>query len=339
MTPLLFPHTCPAPEMLAAAARFFSELMLYQPAGDGLPDGLVPWVQDGFLKVRVPVSEDGEMVAAAVREYREWARQHQGGRQLKSFLPQGTPAQPPFFGDTATAQILSDLKSAGRSGATGKKRLFTARLFLALAQHWDQEQQELDRRLKRAEADARALIDELQSENSAAALRLPRDSRQGLSEFMLAERLDAWRLLFLADSLEPALLVTTSRSIISDFVTGAEKAEPLLRLDAATAPRTSDTAPDASFRDSLMKTLETVCRRPWPFEDRIVFAAEDAGEAADLTLYLIPNRSARMFMADLKASRAPARIQAPPDGAAPQHLIVGFLNPDGPGSEPETGPV
>ena len=318
---------------------FFSELTLYQPAGNCLPADLEPWVEDGFLEVRVPVSDDGEMVAAAVREYREWARQHQIGRNLKSMLPQG-PGRPPFFESTATAQILADLKGAGRGGAGDRKSLFAARLFLGLAQCWDQDQQELDRRLKRAEADARALLDELQSGKTAAApaaLRLPDGSRRAMSDFMLTERLDAWRRLFLADTLDTAVLLTTSPSIISDFVPLADAGEPLLRLNAAKPPRLVGADPSDSPRDSLMETLAAVCRRPRPFEDRSLFAGEDAGENADLTLFLIPNQSARRFMTGLKASPAPAGTRTTAGGTAPRHLIVGFLNPDGPGIELESG--
>ena len=329
MEPLLFPYTYIGPEMVAAAARFFAELTLYQPVGDFAPEDLGLSVGDGFLNIRIPVPDDGDLVASAVRDFQLWARQHHTGGDLKTILPRAAAPRPPYFDDSATTQILSDLKPSRQKNATHTPALFNARLFLCLAQDLDRQRWELNHQLERAEADSQALMRELQAVDDPGGAELnstPAILPDDASEFMLSERLNAWAQLFLADSPDNPMLLTTSRAIIADLIMDSGAAVVLMRLNAEELTSASK-ASRVEFQTALMAGIESALHQSWPFEKPLEPAGGDEDMAADLTIYLIPNQPLRSYVINLAGLEPSDLIEPYRQNAGAQHVVVGLLNP------------
>jgi hypothetical protein len=324
MTPLLFPFTHLAPEMIACAARFFPHLSVYQPVGGRLPDDLQTWVRDGFLRIRVPVTDQDGTVVSAADEYQLWVRQHQPGKDIRTILPDSA-RRVPFFDDSAPSQILAELR-AGQEGAAGASpRLFNARLFLCLAQQLDLHDREVQLRLKRAEADSNALMDELNPGDGP-------DAFSGLAnlgappaaafDFMLPERLAAWTQLFLADRLDDALLLTTSLSVFTDAIRSRDEARPLARLnlDEGSEPEAS---PGQGRQASLLDEIERAAREAFQAPASAAGNPDfPPGDKAELTIYLIPDADLRPFLAELAGVPHSAPADRPSQG-----VVVGFLDP------------
>ena len=328
MTPLLFPHTYLSPVTADAAAHFFSQLTIYQPVDGYLPDDLIPWVNTGFLKVHVPVPDDGDRVAAAVKDFQQWARQHLPGKNLRNILPRAVEPRPPFFGDHATAQILADLKAPRREDAESAQRSFNTRLFLCLAQDWDQRHREIARQLDKVESESKAMLAQLQfptAPDTSNSTPNPPVSLGKSPDFMLSERLNAWSQLFFADRQDRPLLLTTNGSIIADLIAGSDPALVLMQLKVEDFPSSGEPAADSQAL--LAARIEKVRQQTWPFERQLVPAAAGEAEAADLTLYLFPNQSLRSLVAYLAGSRASGRIQPNRGGTTAKHAVVGLLRP------------
>jgi len=297
MTPVWFPYTYLPPELAAAAANWFPRLSVYQPAADQLPPELDSWAACGFLDVRVPVPEGGERIAAAVGEYRQWAHLR-GRRDLKTALPPGVAeGRPPFFDDTASAQILAELKGGVPQESKEAQRLFRARMFLCLAQDLDRQNCELRRRLKGVLADSRAMLEGLRPEadREAAVVTSPLgDTLDDVSDYMLTERLSAWAQLFLRDTPNTAVLLTSSRRLLADLLASCENSR-LLKPAHAGGLTTAAEVPVGAADRTLLRNLTDLCMQPEPVLPAGLgpLRPPEAGTApADhFSLHLIPDRS------------------------------------------------
>ena len=333
MTPLLFPYTLLTAEMVARAAGLLPSLTVYQPISGQLPDELQSWVDRGFLNISIPVPDDESTVASAAEEYQLWAQQYQPGKDLKSFgLGIGT-SRPPFFDESAPSQILTELKGGDADTSDGAPRLFNARLFLCLAQNLDQHGQEVRRQLDRVDADTNALIDELKPANrlgSSTELGAPGASPEDASDFMLTERLTAWAKLFLADQVDDAFLVTTSLPIFADFINSSNDARLLMYVnsgDWSGSVESSETSPQTSLLTEIDNAaVEPIGEKHQP--DRQPPWRND--DIAELTIYLIPNKSLRSYLAKVAGVSYPEQIHPPPADNQPRNIVVGFLNPGRP---------
>lgn len=332
MIPLLFPQTYLSPVTAGAAAHFFSQLTVYQPVEGVLPDDLSPWIQAGFVKVHIPVPDDGDRVVAAVNEFQQWAQQHQHGRDLRTILPRGDESRPPFFDDHATAQILTDLKTPRSKNSDIAKRSFSARLFLCLAQDFDQHRRELTDQLDQVEAESQTMVDQLQFP-TAADIPAPTDNKpisyEKTSEFMPSERLNAWAQLFMADTQNRSMLLTTSRSVIADLVSDSSGSSVLMQLNLEDLPLSDDPAA-ADSRSSLAARIEQARHQSLPSEpQRVPVTAGDA-DTADLTLYLFANQSLRSIVAKVAGLQPAGQIQPNRSDTSAKHAVVGLLRPKRP---------
>jgi hypothetical protein len=331
MTPILFPFTYLAPEMMARAARFFPHLTVYQPVGNRLPDDLQPWVNDGFLRIRVPVPDDDDTVVSAADEYQLWARQHQPGKDIRTLLS-GAPQGPPFFDDSAPSHILAELRAVPGDAARPSPRLFNARLFLCLAQQLDLHDQEIRRRLNRVEADSNALMDELKAgdgSESFAGLAAAGAPLDATFDFMLSERLSAWTQLFLADRVDDALLLTPSQALFTDLLQSRDRAHLLVRLNSDDGFE-SGASSGQSRQTSLLAEIENAARNSWQASQAT--AVDPAGppdDMAELMVFLIPDADLPPLLVELAGVSHSDPIDRPSRG-----ILVGFLNPGGSENHP-----
>ena len=330
MTPLLFPYTILTAEMVALAARFLPSLTLYQPIGGQLPDELQSWVNRGFLNISIPVPDDEATVASAADEYQLWAQQYQPGKELKTIRPGGGPSRPPFFDESAPSQILTELKGGDADTAEDAPRLFSARLFLCLAQNLDLHRNELRRHLDQVEADSDALMEELKPAEGLESIseRVPPGiSPEDASDFMLSERFIAWTNLFLADQVHDAFLVTTSLPIFTDFVNSSDGARLLTQVNLSDWTG-SDESSEPGCQASLLTEIYNAAVQPI---GEVHLPDKQHPERKDdhpgLTIYVIPDRSLRAYLAEVAGLSYSEQIHPRPEADRPRNIVVGFLDP------------
>ena len=151
---------------------------------------------------------------------------------------------------------------------------------------------------------------------------------------MLSERLNAWSQLFVADAQPRSMLLTTSRSMIADLISGSGEAAVLMQLN------TGDFAPadDPSVTDSLSSLaarIEDARHQSIPFEPPLVPATAADSDDADLTLYLFANQCMRSLVAKAAGLQSAGQIQTNRKNSAAKHVVVGLLRPQSPGPDPE----
>lgn len=220
-TPLYFPFTYINDAVAGSLIQSLGRIALLRPSEDALPPDMARW-RDRGLEIRVPVSADGDRLAAVVREYRQWAELHEGMdlAALGEMASRGAPDDEPLHG------IVSELRrrQGGEVPAPDPDRLFQDRLFLALAQDFDWRQAELTEGLAKAGDSGRRLLAELRGEEDAdelAALdlegiRLPRVPDDP-GAHLTRRRLEAWGGLLRESGDFPSILVTDSPAVMDDM--------------------------------------------------------------------------------------------------------------------------
>ena len=216
----------------------------------------------------------------------------------------------PFFDETSPSHIRADIKGRLRddpplSGqmAGPPARLFSARIFLSIAQALDAQTDSLQNDMQQLDKMEQAFFQNLKgnsgmSLNGKAGMTASGTGRH--EDYMVQKRLAAWVQLLAADFEQSGpnvsgLFVTGSRSVLEQVIETAPQAEKLIRFDAVPfGENTKDSV--GQWRQEFMQQLEllTLADRKGQGDGRIDLPAIPAGKSGvgsvTLTLYLLPGQ-------------------------------------------------
>jgi hypothetical protein len=218
MIPALIPFTY----LPASTARVLNTLMgpvvIYQPSEKAIPDRLSDLAAQRLVEIRTPVTDDSERLDAALAEFTHWARMNPGRTTPGAGFIGARQGEIPFFDDTTINRIRSEIKRYDMPAhqADQAVAVFSARLFLAVAQENDLAGDRLDQDLERFKTMEQAFLESLADADEAGF------SRQGIGAGIWQEdpgsrlteqRIRAWAMLASADAKPPEILVTTSSAV------------------------------------------------------------------------------------------------------------------------------
>jgi hypothetical protein len=315
MKPIYFPFTYVPHGVAQALATCFERFIVYQPSGKKVPDEMQPWIAANVMEVRVPDQADDQTLEKVVKDFRSFAGLHYDSKNLKTAAFLGRQFTIPFFSETSSSRILSDLKKgpSSDSAETGSDPLFCARVFLGFAQDFDRQKDELNQGLGVHAQQSFELLKTLKGEKEidSAALPLAAESRADDSgEYMALARLQAWALLFQKDPVGSGLFVTSSKSVFNQLMAKLPAAEKILQSAGLPAVEIKNRAFN-SWRDSFLKHLNRLVETQWPASKDIgvdLPLKNDGGTNFKLTLYLVPGQIPRDFFAQyLEARHSPKK--------------------------------
>ena len=328
MKPIYFPFTYVGDEIAQALAACFQQTTVYQPLEDKLPADMVPWIQRGILDMRVPVSNSGEAIEAAAKNFVEWANLHQRGAGIKSIFCSLREYGVPFSEHSSPSQIAAELKalSQGRSSLTATDPIFLARVFLYLAQEFDRQNQEVARDLKRHRQQEAKLIRQLKMEDDSLtaefqkeAVPAPDDS----ADSMVLDRLKAWTRILLKGTDISGVFITHIPAVLQELLDKTPTAEKLLSLESIPT-RSAMTAETTPWRQKLVSDLAHIVEHKWspnicrPF-DHPGFPA--AANTVSLNVYLVPDQTPRYFFSRCAQIHLPDEDASHPGGRLKNTLI------------------
>lgn len=327
MTPIYFPFTWADAFTIQAITAVFPRIAIYRPSVCKVPSFLQPFEQAGKLEIRVPVMEDSKKLEAMVVDYQSWARLHQGNDL--AFLKTRQPPAP--FIDGLSSRIQSDILHYRESSKdTEHDRVFNARLFLEIAAAYDAQQAELncdlakirnlEKRFMAALGDSEALEEPVPLGN----VRLLPDNP---SDFMLAERLQAWSILFLQDQRHRTVedLWVTSRLSVVEWIQDVAEAEPVLEISCIPIQKTTDDG-IRFWQESILAYLSQLQKMPWPsavnsFEPP---SSDYAWEnAVSVKGFIIPNLPPDALLQKLAADKS----DRTPDAGQIRHTLLVCVSP------------
>ena len=232
MKAVFFPFTFMHQSMLDVCCRFFKEIAVVQSAGDSIPRQMREWQAEGLLDIQVPDPDQGD-IAAMLQNYQMWAANHQG---MDISVYKADKQKVPFFDDTSIAQIKKDIRSAGTGDRTGSDSaasdlLLQARLFLQMAQGFDEQSFEIAWKLKDQEKKERNLFGGLRGEG-ALPPTLNHNGLASLSDdtlnYMLYDRLCAWARVMLSLDMADNFFITSSRETVELAVDDLQNADVMI---------------------------------------------------------------------------------------------------------------
>ena len=258
--------------------------------------------QDGILDIRIPVDVNGEFLDKVLKDYRGWINTHQGTET--AFLT-AMAKKIPFFDESASSQIRADLKKTGKQIPSGEKPdpLFSAKLFLQIAQEFDLQKKGLGRDMMDIDAMEEDFMKDLKGEDDddqtrTVARKVLENDDPG--HYMTTERINAWASLMLQDPQASGLFITTSRAVLEQLIDIVPEMEEVIRLDAIPMGVDEDEAL-SNWQDGLIETLEKLATENWPVSmDDIENPPEIPGSETNvaLTIYIVPNKTLHECFAD-----------------------------------------
>ncbi|MGD8880823.1 MAG: hypothetical protein PVI82_02960 [Desulfobacterales bacterium] len=314
--PIYFPFTFVSQDVAQALTACFRRFIVYQPSGKKVPDEMQPWVEANVMEVRVPDQTDDQAIEKVVKDFRSFASLHYDNKNLKTAAFLGQQSTIPFFGETSTSRIVSDLKKCGSSDSaeTASDPLFCARVFLGFAQDYDCQGDELNRGLGVHRQQSFELLKTLKGEKEidSAAFSLADESKiDDPGEYLGLARLKAWALLFQRDPVGSGFFVTSSKSVFNQLMTKAPATEKILESAGLPVIEIKDRALYA-WRAHFLKDLNRLVETHGSASRDIsldVPLKSNGGANIMLSLYLVPDQTPLDFFGQYLEGPQPTKKQ------------------------------
>lgn len=322
MTPAYLPFTTLGEAAAKAVFRYFKNLTLYRPQEAPLPEHLKPWLEAGRLDLRVPVGDDDGRLAQALAACQQWARERGlGDGEAGAFL-KAQPKGAPLYDEDAVGRLRHQILAGGAPEAPGAADpLFDARLFLAMAEAYDGDNDNAALQLEKLQAVEEAVLREMHAGTQAGAKIGPPTAAIAAGEdrgaFMPGERLRAWAILAARDVDFAPLLVTdspTAAAELLEYRSGGLLAAPTLTLQLP--PQGDGDTP--ILQERLLTWLERVvmAEAPGPrFTSDAAGVPVGTADAPGIILHLLTDCPCARLIRGLLPPGAAPRWRSRDDGA------------------------
>jgi len=306
MKPLYFPFTYIPKSVGKTLSACFRQTAVYQISGTKIPEDMQELSREGILDIRIPLEINGEFLDKILKDYRAWVNIHQGTET--AFLA-AMANKIPFFDESASSQIRSDLKKIGKQIPPEEKPdpLFNAKLFLHMAQEFDLQKKELDQDLMDIDAMEDDFMKNLKWEDDddhARAVARKQWDKDDPGHFMTAERIDAWVSIMLQDPHAPGLFITASRAVLEHLMDIVPEMVEVICFDAIPMGADEDEAL-SNWQDGLKESLEILATENWPIPMDDMANSPEVSERESnvkLTIYVVPNKTPYECFADSVAT-------------------------------------
>ena len=334
MKPIYFPYTYVSKSMLDNLNFFFRRITVYQPCAPLIPEDLKAFEDEGLLDIGLPVQGAEDKIAAVLKEFNNWTAMHQGSDM--AFLKiRGN--WPPFFTETSTAQIKTEIRKNAGPGSPHSpalnegERLFNARVFLLIAQQMDHQNYQSAICLETADAMERILFNQLKGEaetgplDAAPGTLTHRDSLRG---YMIPERLHAFGHLVQHAEKTSGIYVTDNRAVMEYLVEKSPRMKILSNVESLLPAENAKKA-HTSWQERFQRNLEMLVAAPVPVGgDPIAAGAvpeKAVGPQATLTLYRAAGLSPRAFFTECTAMEGAGPVSDQSSDASLRNTLIGFV--------------
>lgn len=328
MKPIYFPFTFISNQIVEALSACFKQTVLYQISKKHMPEKMLDSNNSDFVDIRIPVEGNEKILDLILKDFRVWADHHQGSEI--SVLKSQTK-NIPFFEESSSSQIMAEIKKKGDEHHTSEKTddTMSARLFLLLAQEYDQQNHTLEEEFLSFETMEKDLMSNLKGENNDLHIEAPGHRTLEKVEpghFMTKERIENWAHLMQYDQQASALLVTSSPSVFEYLLEKTPESEELIRLDSI--PILDRKVEEiAKWQDELIETLEIVATNDGSSILPDTFKAPPAFESERkiaLTCHITPDETPLEFFSRC-VDKDELFSQETHQGTKFKHTIIGLL--------------
>ena len=220
--PIIFPFTYLSGSTLELVHDALGRFEILQLSPGLVPDPVAEASQKERIVLRFPQGVDSGHLERLLEDYLNWAGQFgQDGRTMALYYQQ-RQGLPPLVDENSPSRIRSQVKKMAREEAgpaAGADPFLRACLILAMAQYYDQQQDEVGGRLQAIAGMERELYAGLKGEDDPALAGFSaQEAEEDPGAVKTSARLVAWALLAASSGRMPAFWVTTSRAVIEYMV-------------------------------------------------------------------------------------------------------------------------
>ncbi|UCH20234.1 MAG: hypothetical protein JSU83_16985 [Deltaproteobacteria bacterium] len=336
MKPVYFPFTYISKPVVDALSTFFRQTVIYQPASFTAPENIQNWSQRGLIELRIPISGDEEKLAAILKDYKDWAKLHHDSRGLKNAFIRTLPKTIPFFDETSASRIKADIKKdlQHKASPITPEPVFTARLFLALAQEYDLENERLGRELFSVEAMEKILLKNLHGQAGARHIFAGKINNSetmlhDIDVYMIPERFKAWFQLMHYDrehdGIESCLWITSSHSALTHLLDSAMGAEKICTIGPIPVCE-KKSADIVTWQDNLLNQLRPLTTSGEMPAVKVTVPPLDRTPkfSASLTVYLVPGETPVALFSRCAGSEFGSGVDES-EGGRLENTLIGYL--------------
>ncbi len=293
MTPIYFPFTYISDHMASAYHSCFGKLIVYQPTNQNIPQNMKELEKKHLIDIKFPIQEDDDKILTICKEYKGFGDLYQkdGIKSLKAHN-NGIP----FFGDSSTHKIRDDVQGYLKE-ETGKKPSpdIKSRIFLNIAQEFDQTHDEMGKGLQTIENKERRFLDMLKGEEIDTL-----DEKTGgktqvqedIGGYLTKDRMVSWTHLKNHDKENSGLFITSSPSIWDFLLDLSPLAE--IVFHSHDIPFNEKSVSDETR--NLMEYMEALLKNPWPQPDLLKPKKMAChGEKLAFKLFIVPGTGPDQF--------------------------------------------
>ena len=304
MKPLYFPYTFVTRKAALEISVFFKAFAVYQPNGDPIPGEMLPLADSGLLEVRIPDDSETSRFKRVVKDFRLWGHQQRTGEEIQAAVLRSSNDPVPFFDESSATQIVAGIRQqttpSHKSDAVDST--FEARVFLAFAQEYDRQNQDINWELGAYKDKVKDLVDGIDAEgdNPIKAPFSGLEIRQSdPAEFMVLKRLEAWASLYHKDTADAELLLTTHPGVLDHLSELFPSIVRIYEFACESADLGKDEARQA-WQQNLLMHLSQLAQTDWPAALDMpsqVFEADKNEAHFCLCVYIIPDLMPRDCLA------------------------------------------
>lgn len=305
MSPIFFPFTyvtAPVAEMLAAC---FRPVVVYQPSEKNIPEAMRLMDAQGLLSIQTPVWGDEEAFEKICKNYVEWLNVHSGSEldYLKIHKD-----RIPFFDENSSLKFRAEITQNLRRPEVEEtpSPLFSARLFLHVAQDYDIKAWDIRHGLASVGRMEQELLDRLKGEDARPGTHSDAFDQTIPAIDKTSERIRAWAYLFLSDEAQcderaSGVFLTTSRTVIQQLQEDTAEFHEIFKVVLNTAP-VDQQERTTGWNDALVAKITHLAATDWSVlqqEPETFLDGGDGSGNASLSVFLVPDVSPRVFFSRL----------------------------------------
>ncbi|QTA79855.1 Uncharacterized protein dnl_21370 [Desulfonema limicola] len=290
MIPVYFPFTYVSKQAADLLSTCFDKTIVYQSSSNTIPEFMTKMADQGFLDIRIPENSDEEKLAGVIQEYKNWAQVHKGGKMSFFKTQTGTT---PFYDEISPHHIISDIKKKQNNEISEQMTdpVLQARIFLSIAQEFDENYWELSNGLESVSVMEKALIEQIKGDNDLDNIN-SLTPNQALTKdepgsHMTEQRLKSWTRLLIGDPEKSNFYITTSRNVMETLLEDSQEMEKVLIQAVSNNPDSDE------WKKDLSSKLENISIHAVLEKDLKPLSVEN--NAGFLTIYRIPREPYDFF--------------------------------------------
>jgi len=238
MDPVFFPFTFITESMARDLRACFDRIVVFMPSGLQVPKSMSLLGDRDWLSMVTPFKTGDVELEAFLKNYWEWADLH-GPRHLRQIAEQIPNTS--FYDNSSVYRLFEEIKTRYRDPGAMKKQssrrsefIFQSRIFLLIAQEFDQRTWALRQDLATVESMEYDFYKNLHAKENGFAINEPRDGlyRDGHERsYMFLERLTAWSCFLFEAAASAKIFITTSQPIVDRLIKSIPGVETVLSVN------------------------------------------------------------------------------------------------------------